>query len=436
MAEDKLIKTVIIARSGIYKYRAEELPNLGLSINDASEKKDFYLVYRPALVLARDKDKFKMLTLTNGHPENLVNSQNFKDLAIGFTGEQVDIEWNKDQEEVVLKTAVSLVDQQALENYYTGLDEVSPGYIANFAWQNSKTSKGEEYDIIMTDITNGNHLAMTPKARGGSVACIIDSEGGNMTIKKFMSNLWRNVRKIRSGVQDEQKQFRTVCEEIANKKDVMKDEEIKGKVEELKTMSTDLPESDEKNILSRYLEDYGIIKEKDEESAKLAAGKISDLYEKLDSESQGENSMSKKTKDADDPSKEGLEQKTTDASPEEAFIEGLENLFMKYHESKGSEGSADDDDDDDEDDEEEQEQELPPQKKEPEQKVTDKKKSKDSAKDDDDDDDDDEETPEEKKKEEKEKSVGDSFNITLDSSLPCKEGLTDFFKNKIKGGKR
>lgn len=431
-SSDKLIKTVIIARSGIYKYRAEELPNLGLSFTDSTEKKDVYLIYRPALVLSTDKDKFRMLPLTNGHPENMVNSENFKDLAIGFTGDTIEEEWNAELDEVTLKTKVALVDNQALENYYVGVDEVSTGYIADFVWQKGTTSKGEVYDIVMTAVTNGNHLAMTPKARAGSVACIIDSEGGNMDLPKFMSNLWRIVRKTVSGVKDEDKQFRTVCEEIANKKDVMKDEEINGKIEELKKMSTDLPESDNKSILSRYLEDFGIVKQKDEESAKLAAGKIADMYEKLDSESQGE--IMGKAKD-----EEGLEpDKVKDAgSPEENFIEGLESLFMKYHEEKGS---KDDDDDDKAKDDEEEEK--------PKKDITDKKtkdkSAKDKAKDDDDDDkakdddddkvkDDEEEEP---KKEEK-KSVGDSMgNMTFDSRTSGKEGLGDFFRNKIKGGKR
>jgi hypothetical protein len=439
--EDKLIKTVIIARSGIYKYRAEELPNLGLSINDASEKKEFYLVYRPALVLSRDADKFKMLTLTNGHPNDLVNSQNFKDLAIGYTGEAVNVEWNKEQGEVVLKTKVALVDNQALENYYVGIDEVSPGYLAEFEWQKAKTQKGEEYDIIMTSITNGNHLAMTPKARGGSVACIIDSEGGKMNIIKHMSNLWRTIRKKTIGIKDEDKQFRTVCEEVANKKDIMKDEGIKGKIDELKTMTTDLPESDEKNILTRYLEDYGIIKEKDSESAKLAAGKIADLYDKLDSESQEKGVDMGKSKDTDPnlPAGEGEKEVNAptipegtgskDASPEESFIEGLEQLFMKYHETKkGGEGQDDDDDDDktkdDDDDKAKDCKDDDEGEPEPEKKVTDKK-VKDKAKD-----------TEPPKVEEPKKTVGDSMNnITLNSSS-SKEGLQDFFKNKIKGGKR
>jgi hypothetical protein len=435
--EDKLIKTVIIARSGIYKYRSEELPNLGLSINDAVEKKDVYLIYRPALVLSRDSEKFKMLPLTNGHPDNLVDSKNFKELSIGYTGETVDVEWNKEQGEVVLKTKVALVDNKALENYFVGIDEVSPGYLADFEWNKSVTPKGDNYDIIMTRITNGNHLAMTPKARGGSVACIIDSEGGKMSVHKFISGLWRNVRKIVSGVKDDNKQFRNIVDEIAVKKDTMKDEEVKGKIEELKSMASDLPDSDNKNILDRYLEDFGIIKTKDSESSKLAAGKIADLYEKLDSESQEGTNMAEPIKDP-----QNTAPIPKDASPEEAFIEGLEQLFMKYHEAKsGGEGTGGESTDEDKLEKEQfpTESDKIKDEEEPKEEVDDRKGGKLRRRPYDSEEKTDDEETEEPKTPPKniQKKVGDSMgNVTMDSYSPTKGGLNDFFNTKIKGGKK
>ena len=316
--KDKLIKNVIIARSGVYKYRAEELFKLGLDFNTAPNKKDFYSVYRPAIVLANDKDKLMMLPLTNRHPDVDVDNKTFQDLAIGFTGDSVDAEWNKEQSEVVLKSKVALIDQQALENYYVGTDEVSPGYKAIFKWNSGLTTKGEPYDIVMTEITSGNHLAMTPKARGGSGVCITDSQEGVKPMNKFFTALWHNAKKIATGVKDsDEGKFRSTANEIAEKKDSLSDEEVKSKIGELQSMTKDLPESDNKNLVSKYLEDLGVIKKRTPEEAKAAVGKISDMFEKLDTEAMKEGS----SKDDDDTKddmqseeKEGVAEKATEAA--------------------------------------------------------------------------------------------------------------------------
>lgn len=287
--DTKLIKTVIIARSGIYFYRAEELRALKLNIADAPERKERYAVYRPAIVLENDKAKFSMMTLTNNHPGENVEGNNFKQYAIGFTGENVEAEWNEESGEVVLKTKVALVDNQAINNYMVGIDEVSPGYYANFKWEKGKSPKGEEYDIIMTEVELSNHLAMTPKARGGKVACIVDSQGGyEVTITRYASSLIRQIKRFLSGVKDSDAgQFRLICDELASQKEMKEDEKTK-KIDELKKMVTDLPESDDKSMLSRYIEDLNTLDLQTPEVAKAAADKVATLYEKLDTESMKE----------------------------------------------------------------------------------------------------------------------------------------------------
>jgi hypothetical protein len=288
MRDKKLIKTVIIARSGIYNYRAEELKSLKLNIADAPERKAVYKVYRPAIVLSNDKDKFSMMTLTNNHPTEDVEGNNFKQYAIGFTGENVEAEWNDESGEVVLKTRVALVDDQAINNYMVGIDEVSPGYYANFRWEKGTSPKGEDYDIIMVEVELSNHLAMTPKARGGKVACIIDSQGGDVKVTKYASSLIRQIKRFLSGVKDSDGgKFRLLCEELANQKD-MKDDEKTNKIEELKQMASDLPESDNKNMLTRYIEDLNTLGVQAPEVAKAAADKVASLYEQLDTESMKE----------------------------------------------------------------------------------------------------------------------------------------------------
>ena len=174
------LKNIRIAISGLYDYALEELPSLRLALPGAGapdfvEKKNIYKVYRPANVLAAACDKFKLLPLTHHHPQTPVDGQNFRDLAIGYTGENPWVDYLKDKDEVGIRSSVMLYDDEAFDAYDRGERQLSPGYIANFEWvQNGKTPKGEPYDIIMTAITDVNHLALLPAGRGGEDAVVMD----------------------------------------------------------------------------------------------------------------------------------------------------------------------------------------------------------------------------------------------------------------------
>lgn len=466
--KDKLIKSVIIARSGVYKYRAEELFKLGLDFNTAPVKKDFYNVYRPALVLANDKDKLMMLPLTNRHPEVEVDNKTFQELAIGFTGETVEAQWNKELYEVVLCSKVALVDQQALENYYVGIDEVSPGYKAIFKWNNGITEKGEPYDIVMTQIVSGNHLAMTPKARGGSGVCITDSQEGVKPMNKFFTALWHNAKKIALGVKDsDEGKFRSIGNEIAEKKDTLKDEEVKSKIGEMQSMTKDLPESDNKQLVEKYLQDLPVIKERTPEEAKAAVGKIADMFEKLDTEAMKEG----ESKDDDDDTKDDdddLESEetsgkdptktATEAAKAGTTITTTDKIRIGDDDDDcGDDKMKDDTKDDDETEEEKKKEEVKddemtgqyvieelkkfiekmsgaPKDDESEKTETEKGTEQTAGKPKDDDDDDDEE---EKKKEEKKTTTDSMYDVSLVGNKKQNSGLNEFFNSRVKrlGGK-
>jgi uncharacterized protein YfkK (UPF0435 family) len=78
--------------------------------------------------------------------------------------------------------------------------------------------------------------------------------------------------------------FRTKLTELVEKKDSLPDEEVVKIVDELKGMTSDLPDADDKAKLDRFLEDFKSVKEQDEATAKEAATMVSDLFEKLDTE--------------------------------------------------------------------------------------------------------------------------------------------------------
>lgn len=173
------LKNIRIAVSGIYDYALEELPTLRLPLPgqgapDWVEKKQIYKIYRPAFVLAAACDKFKMLPLTHHHPNTPVDGQNFRKLAVGYTGENPFIDWIKDTDEVGIRSTVMIYDDEALDAYERGEIQLSPGYVASFEWQKGKAPDGQEYDIVMKEITDVNHLALLPAGRGGEYAVVMD----------------------------------------------------------------------------------------------------------------------------------------------------------------------------------------------------------------------------------------------------------------------
>ena len=173
------LKNIRIAVSGIYDYAFEELPSLRLPIPGSGapqwvEKKDIYKVYRPSSVLAVACDKFKSLPLTHHHPATPVDGQNFRELAVGWTGENPTIDYIKDNDEIGIRSTCILYDEEALNAYNNGELQLSPGYVAEFEWKKGTAPNGQGYDIIMKEITDVNHLALLPAGRGGKYAAVMD----------------------------------------------------------------------------------------------------------------------------------------------------------------------------------------------------------------------------------------------------------------------
>lgn len=172
------LKNIRIAVSGIYDYAKEELPTLRLSLNNAPEwvdqDKRLYKVYRPAAVLAGACDKFKSLPLVHNHPQQPVDGQNFRDLAVGWTGENPSVDYIGETNEVGIRSTMMMYDDEALQAYERGEIQLSPGYLADFEWKKGTAPNGQEYDIIMKEITDVNHLALLRAGRGGDYAVVMD----------------------------------------------------------------------------------------------------------------------------------------------------------------------------------------------------------------------------------------------------------------------
>lgn len=101
---------------------------------------------------------------------------------------------------------------------------------------------------------------------------------------KLLTGLFRLARKRTQTADTDTGDFRGRITDLVDKKDSLSDDEIGEKVAELKSMCQDLPESDDKGKLDRFLEDFKSLKEQDGATAKEAAGMVADLFEKLDAE--------------------------------------------------------------------------------------------------------------------------------------------------------
>lgn len=101
---------------------------------------------------------------------------------------------------------------------------------------------------------------------------------------KLLTGLFRTARRRLQTKDTDLGEFRVKIEELVKSKDSLSDDEIVKKVEELKVMTEDLPESEDKSQLIRFLEDFKEVKTQDEATAEEAGKAVADMFEKLDTE--------------------------------------------------------------------------------------------------------------------------------------------------------
>ena len=147
---------------------------------------------------------------------------------------------------------------------------------------------------------------------------------------KLLTGLFRAARKRTLTTDNDMGMFREKLTELVEKKAELPDEEVAKRVDELKEMTVDLPESDGKSELDLYLEDLKSIKSQDDATAKEAASMVSDLFEKLDTEAM------KNSPDA--PAGEETTPAEGDAAATEEATEAVEETVAK----KEKEGETED----------------------------------------------------------------------------------------------
>ena len=153
-ADGYLVADAYVARTGIQNYLGEEVgrPDL-LNVR----------VYRPPEEVFSDATmrSFAHRPMTNDHPPEDVSSKNWKDYAVGHTGDEVA------RDKTRVRVPLVLMDQAAIDDFDAGKRELSQGYSAEIVWEDGVTPEGDQYDARLKNIRN-NHLALVKRGRAGS----------------------------------------------------------------------------------------------------------------------------------------------------------------------------------------------------------------------------------------------------------------------------
>jgi hypothetical protein len=147
-----MIANAVITRAGVFKYR----------MADGSTRAEFR---SPSEVFKADSMKTaQMLPLTNDHPKEFVTPKNAKQLAVGYTGENVK------QDGMNLRAPVKITTDEGIAAVEGGRKELSLGYKCRVVKMDG-TWGTEPYTHEQRGIRY-NHLALVYAARAGRQATL------------------------------------------------------------------------------------------------------------------------------------------------------------------------------------------------------------------------------------------------------------------------
>ena len=150
------------ARTGIQDYRGSEV---------GKPEMDVVRVYRPEEeVFSKDSLRtFAHLPITVDHPNAGVSAENWAEVAVGQTGQEV----LRDGDFV--SVPILLMDAAAIKTVENGKRELSMGYEADLEWTSGITADGLQYDAIQRNLRM-DHLSVVSAARGGKELKIGDND--------------------------------------------------------------------------------------------------------------------------------------------------------------------------------------------------------------------------------------------------------------------
>lgn len=142
----------IVTRTGVFRYLN----------SDGSARLE--LRHPDDVFAAASLDTMKMIPVTDGHPDSIVNADNARQLAIGQTGETIRV----DGRHVIASLNVTHAD--GIASMDSGRKELSLGYTVDLVKEDG-VYNGERYTHRQTNIKY-NHLALVDRARAGAMARI------------------------------------------------------------------------------------------------------------------------------------------------------------------------------------------------------------------------------------------------------------------------
>jgi hypothetical protein len=245
-------KDVILCRSGIQLYSAKELESWITKDNKPPKLKKIYKEYRPASVIVKAKDKFRSLPVTKEHPDVWVNPDNWKDLAGGVLDKEVDVVAleGESEGEIGLKSNVTFYTNELYE-YYLNNKETSVGYTCKKHFVDNPEEVG--YDILLDEIVEVNHLAITRAGRGGSSVAVIDSIIGGL--RPMRTGFFAFLSSKKAVNKDSAPSFgKEVLEAVKNSKGTT-EEEIAGEMKGVLDSMSELKDCDAKDTLMNVVKD-------------------------------------------------------------------------------------------------------------------------------------------------------------------------------------
>ena len=339
-------KDVILCRSGIQIYHKSELASFITEDNKPPVEKEWYKEYRPANVIVRAQDLFKSLPVTKEHPDVWVDSKNWKELAGGTLDKEVTVVAldGESEGEIGLKSNITFYTDD-LYNYYLDNKEVSVGYTCKKHFVDNPEEVG--YDLILDEITEVNHLAITRAGRGGSSVAVIDSIIGGLRPMRTGIFAWIASKKQKAVNDSAPSSFgKEVLEAVKNSKGTT-EEELAGEMKGVLDSMSVLKDCEAKTKLVEVVKDcFDNKKMALDNEAELKAtldsmwidihsdslGEIAKAFAKLGKKPEEKTEPavndSEKTegeeKDSEDKPEEGEEKDSTD-KPEEGEDEGDKN---------------------------------------------------------------------------------------------------------------
>lgn len=144
-----LVADARIARTGIQHYRGDEVGKPDMAM---------VRVYRPGTEVFADETLKSAAhrPVTNDHPIEMVTSENWKQHAVGQTGDEVA------GEGIFIRVPLMVSDEASIQQIESGKRELSAGYTCDLDFTPGKTPAGDAYDAIQKNIRI-NHVAIVQK---------------------------------------------------------------------------------------------------------------------------------------------------------------------------------------------------------------------------------------------------------------------------------